>query len=425
MKLGQNMANKPKKKPPLLKEEKNVLFQLDQLLQQTAAIDTLYRAYLKRIASSFKARRVSLMLLDEARQELSIREAEGLRPEIKQDTRIKIGEGISGWVAAKGERLLVQDISRSRLFSGQKKPSGFRSGAFACIPIKLHGKVYGVLNVSEKKDGSSFTIGEVKALELFGLQLAVLVENQSLRSEIEWLEKKPVEEIAQVSHDFRIPLVCVEEALSLMEREEFGPVTKEQQQFLDLAKRNVKRLITTFEDLLNIATRVKRKEVAVTAVDLKALLEELRHDFEVVAKRKQVRLEIEAPQEKTAVETDRAKLHEVLMNLVDNAVKHTKENTAVQLRVKAFGQYVRLEVEDRGPGIDEQQKAIIFNKAASMKRSRESGNPNSHGLGLAICRDIVSRLGGRIGFRSQKGQGTVFYVELPKEFSSSPAQKQE
>lgn len=396
-----------------LAKTEEVLFKIDRLLEESNRIDELYRACLKRVAATLKVDRVSLMLIDETRQELFIQETEGLHPEIKAKTRVKLGEGIAGWVAQKGEGVLVHDIDSSRLFHKEKKQEGFRFRSFVSLPIKLRGKVYGVLNVSEKRGGHLFSEEELRTLQIFGWELAILIENQMLYREMAWLEKRPIEQVARISHDFRIPLICVQEAVRIMEKGELGPVTEAQREFLELAKRSLKRLTRNFDELLAITMRIQH-EVKREKVEIQPFLEELVSDFELLARRKGVRFELQIPPSVPPVWTERTKLFEVLMNLTDNAVRHTREGTDIQIRVKVKPSTVRIEVHDHGPGIEEERKAILFDKVASLQYCRQRGGGENHGLGLAISYDIVKGLGGKMGFQTRAGHGTTFYVEIPK-----------
>ncbi len=159
---------------PVLVEAEKVFHQLEKLLEQSSQMDNFFRAYLRALAKSFKVKRVSLMLLDEARHELFIRESEGLFPELKTKTRVRLGEGISGRVAERGEAVLVPDVEKDKRLLRERRGK-FRSGGFICIPLKVRDKIYGVLNVSEKKGNKPFELEDLKKLEVFGMQLAVLV----------------------------------------------------------------------------------------------------------------------------------------------------------------------------------------------------------------------------------------------------------
>ncbi|MCM8776446.1 MAG: HAMP domain-containing histidine kinase, partial [Candidatus Omnitrophica bacterium] len=211
--------------------------------------------------------------------------------------------------------------------------------------------------------------------------------------------------------------ICVQEVLQLMEKGELGSVTDAQREFLELAKRNVKRMLNNFEELLTIATQVRKVESRIKTVELKPLLEELSNDFRPFARRKRVNIVVDVSPEQEAVDTDRAKLYEVMTNLVDNAIKYTLEGTDVKLRARPYKDHVRLEVEDGGPGIPDSHRAILFDKVASLKHYRELNidiPQKGHGLGLAISQEVIKSLGGKIGFHTQEGIGTTFYVELPR-----------
>ena len=80
---------------------------------------------------------------------------------------------------------------------------------------------------------------------------------------------------------------------------------------------------------------------------------------------------------------------------------------------------MRVEISDEGPGIDRKKGEILFNKERRLKSVKGKRKDGGHGLGLAISRDIIKSLGGKIGYRSTKEKGTTFFVEIPKDFESS------
>jgi signal transduction histidine kinase len=116
------------------------------------------------------------------------------------------------------------------------------------------------------------------------------------------------------------------------------------------------------------------------------------------------------------VRVDSDRLAQVVTNLVSNAVKYSPEESVVQVRVGVSqedrGRVARMEVRDYGSGISEEARKHIFEtfyRAPDAQISKKSG----WGLGLAICKDIVERHGGRISCESEVGKGSVFVVELP------------
>lgn len=119
-----------------------------------------------------------------------------------------------------------------------------------------------------------------------------------------------------------------------------------------------------------------------------------------------------APPESIMVEADCTRLHQVVMSLVDNALKYSAPESHIEIRVSQDEEIARIEVRDSGPGIpDEQQKHLFepFYRGSHVRVSPKSGL----GLGLTICKEIVDRHGGCIWYESQENVGSNFIVELP------------
>jgi signal transduction histidine kinase len=110
---------------------------------------------------------------------------------------------------------------------------------------------------------------------------------------------------------------------------------------------------------------------------------------------------------------DGDRLAQVFTNLVDNALKFTPEGGGVTLAAKEAGAEMELSVADTGAGVPQEALPRLFDRFYQVDRSRAGGEKHGTGLGLAIVKEIVQAHGGRIGVRSQAGQGTVFVIHLP------------
>jgi signal transduction histidine kinase len=139
----------------------------------------------------------------------------------------------------------------------------------------------------------------------------------------------------------------------------------------------------------------------------------------LLAEDKGVSIACDAPKE-VIVDGDRARMKQVIVNLLDNAIKYTPSGGAVRLSVTATNDKAVLEVEDTGIGIPAEARAHIFERffRVDKARSREMGGA---GLGLSIVKSICAAHGGQVDFQSREGAGSRFKVELP--LSRSPHAK--
>ena len=106
------------------------------------------------------------------------------------------------------------------------------------------------------------------------------------------------------------------------------------------------------------------------------------------------------------------RIEQVLVNLIDNAVKYSPGGGEVTVSTASVERRARVEVVDQGLGIPATEHNSVFEK---FYRGREGGSPSGTGLGLYICRELVHRMGGTIGVSSSPGAGSTFYFELPSD----------
>ena len=227
------------------------------------------------------------------------------------------------------------------------------------------------------------------------------------------LERMQNEFVSMVNHELRTPLTSIKSALGIVNTGALGPLTGEMRRMTDIAYSNCDRLIHIINDLLDmekIASGALRFEIA--RIGLRGFLERffaanksLGDDFDV-----SVEL-IQAPED-LEIDVDPERLGQVLTNLVSNALKFSPRGETVRIRAARKGAWARLSVEDRGPGISDAFKCRIFSRFAQEDSStvRKKGGT---GLGLSISKAIVEAHGGQIGFDSEIGRGTTFFVDLP------------
>ena len=175
-------------------------------------------------------------------------------------------------------------------------------------------------------------------------------------------------------------------------------------------------LIKSVLDLERIETGVHGFEFAVArASDLLTRAVEANQTY---AMRLRVALHIDPPPNEVLVWTDPVRAQQILTNLISNAVKFSAEGEDVALGCETHSDHVRLYVSDHGSGIPEDSRDRIFQRFGQASNQEHSRVPGS-GLGLSICKALATRMGGDIGFHSEPGKGSVFWVDLPRANSAT------
>jgi two-component system, OmpR family, sensor kinase len=169
------------------------------------------------------------------------------------------------------------------------------------------------------------------------------------------------------------------------------------------------RLVT---DLLTLARADERQRLARHRLALDTLLLEVYEQGRLLAGDVQIELN---PFEQVAVDGDPDRLKQLLLNLIDNALRHTRAGGTVTIGVSSEGNWAVLRVADTGPGIQAEERERIFEPFYQGDQGR-SGNSGGSGLGLAIARWIAEAHGGRIEVDSEIGAGSAFTIYLPGAF---------
>jgi signal transduction histidine kinase len=238
-------------------------------------------------------------------------------------------------------------------------------------------------------------------------QVALSEQNRRLRE----LDRVKDELVATISHELRTPLTSILGYLELV-REEPGGLGEEQRGFLEVVERNARRLLNLVTDLLLVARiDAGRLELDLGDVDLREVAAECIEAARPRAEEGGVTLTLQAEDVGT-LRGDRARIGQLLDNLVSNAIKFTGPDGRVELRLGQEGSVAVIEVEDTGMGIPSNEQGRLFERF--FRTSTAAGAAiQGTGLGLTIANAIVDAHDGAISFDSVEGSGTTFRVELP------------
>ncbi|MBI4377496.1 MAG: ATP-binding protein [Nitrospinae bacterium] len=234
-------------------------------------------------------------------------------------------------------------------------------------------------------------------------------------------EEKRVEAIkrdfvSNVSHELRTPLASIKgytETLLDGAIDDKSTLKK----FLTIIDRHANRMTTLIDDLLTLSmVESHQMQLKLEVIDIKGLISSVLQGFEKGARDKGLRLIMDIGENLSEVTADRGRLEQVIINLVDNAIKYTN-NGEVRIAARREDNTIRVDIEDTGIGIPEKEIPRIFERfyRVDKGRSRELGGT---GLGLAIVKHIIQAHRGQISVKSIFRKGTIFSFSLP--LSHSP-----
>jgi len=218
--------------------------------------------------------------------------------------------------------------------------------------------------------------------------------------------------VSAVSHELRTPLTAISEGINLIADGSLGPTNEQQAQFLQLARRNCRRLGDLINDLLDLSKiEAGRMDLRPDRLDLSRVVGEIADTFCVSARELGLALAASVPDTPIHVYADDRLVRGILSNLIDNALKFTDQGS-VSITVTTNTDFARVTVSDTGIGIPQTEQAHMFERFRQIQR-RDRGRPAGTGLGLALTKHMVEMSRGRIWFESQEGTGTAFHFTLP------------
>jgi signal transduction histidine kinase len=311
------------------------------------------------------------------------------------------------------------------------------------VPLMLEGRFIGKVSIGNKPGG--FSPKDIRLLTVFAAQAAVAIENARLYTRLEasaaQLEAKVQERTAEleatyrdladsharlreldglksdflgnVSHELRTPLAAIKGFVDNLLDGLTGPVTGKQRHCLARVQANVGRLARMVSDLLDL-TRIEagKLDLCAARLDLGEAIADVAESLRPLARAHAIQLALRVTGS-PAVWADAHKVHQVLTNLVSNALKFTPPGGHITISAglgpAGMG---RLAVQDDGIGIPPAERERVFDKFYQVGRV-DGGRPAGSGLGLTIARHLVELHGGRLGVEDTPGGGSTFVVFLP------------
>jgi signal transduction histidine kinase len=241
-------------------------------------------------------------------------------------------------------------------------------------------------------------------------------ELRELYQQLETANRHKSQFLANVNHDLRTPVSAIIGYALLLRRKTEGLLPSLQRDNLDDLLRNAERLLRMIDSMLDFAKiEAGKVEVNIEPVAIGILMRDVASTVEASVNNCNVRITFEVASGISSLNTDREKLRQIVLNLVDNAVKFTPQG---EIRISATQDNgaLKLAVSDTGAGIAQENLGHLFEEFY-----RGQSTSRGTGLGLAIVKRFASLLGGEVTVESELGRGTIFTVTLPFEHRAVPA----
>ncbi len=330
------------------------------------------------------------------------------------------GKNILSLTAAQRRYVINPDI-RNKQFAPHPYLSSTALSEIG-LPLLIGDQLHGVLNI-QSYGVNAFDEQNLPIVRLLANQVAIALHNAQLfndailaRQEAEQANEIKSRFLASMSHELRTPLNAILNFTGFVADGVFGSINEEQGDALEKTLDSGAHLLSLINDVLDLA-KVESgvMDMFIEDIDMQGLLKSTAATATGLLKNKPVDLIVEVDENLPTLPGDKRRLRQILLNLVSNAVKYTKEG---QIKVAAYQEEdaIQISVQDTGIGISPEEQALVFE---SFHRAQGSNTEMGTGLGLPIAKHFVEAHGGQIWLESEVDSGTTFYVRLPLKSAES------
>jgi signal transduction histidine kinase len=306
-------------------------------------------------------------------------------------------------------------------------------------PLNTQDETIGILVFGPKESGDIYNEEDLEVIKIIGNQAAITIENARLYEEtrnfntklkrevdkatrglraanerLRRLDRAKTDFISIASHQLRTPLTIIRGYVSMLLENNFGKLGKKQDEALRKVSASSERLIGLVEDLLNIS-RIEsgRMEYNFKKTDLAKLIQGVYEELKPAAEKKKLRFVFNRPRGRMPkVNIDPDKIRQVLMNLIDNAIKYTDKGS-VTIELKKKQKQIEVCIQDTGMGFGSGEKSNLFQKFSRNEKT-DLIHTEGTGLGLYVAKQIVNGHKGKIRAESPgRGKGSRFCFSLP------------
>ena len=410
----------------------------------TLDIDKLFNAVLQLLMDNLGYRRMLVMLYDPHRHVAYGARVSGVSPEIEQAGRllempIYDDGSIHADLLLRGHGVFVNDVeSVADRFYPPLLAMAREQGVtgFIAAPLKSSQRIMGFIAADRGDDPCRQE--DLDLLLTIATQIAVALDNaqayqaledltqtlehrvqdrtrelQAANDKLQELDRLKSVFVSIVSHELRTPMTSIKGYIENMLDGLTGTLSERQAHYLGRVKYNVERLTRMINDLLDLSRiEAGRVELALAPLAIGEVVPDIVESLQPLGQAKAISIQHQHYGAPVHIKGDRDKLHQILTNLIQNAVKFTASGGQIRVETKTVeGGLVQFCVSDTGCGISPQEQAKIFDRF--YRGETIQVDQRGAGLGLAITKSLIEMHGGRIWVKSMPGQGSRFYFTMP------------
>jgi signal transduction histidine kinase len=395
------------------------LYESSRLIQGSLQIGGTIDELLRQARKMFQAEVAQITFFPTATEPVAYRSSMGPGDDgyIMREFELDPRDGVWARVASEGEALLIPKPILNEKIRKHFEARGMRDAIVA--PLYGGDGVVGTFAVGSRLgDVSTFDEADLKLFETLANHASVSLENARLVARLEEslthlteMNRLKDDFVAAVSHELRTPLTSIQGYIKTLLRPNVTFAEEDRSSFIEAVDRQSERLRRLIEDLL-VVSRVESDsdKLLVTPVLLQKVA---RHVVDELRARIGDRaIDFRFEQGLLEVHTDESKVHQVLSNFVDNALKYAPEGTTITIGGRVEDDHVVASVADQGSGIPAAEQARIFERFYQVDQSatRSAGGT---GLGLYICKKLSDALGGEVCLERSDENGSVFALRIP------------
>ncbi len=396
--------------------ELEALYQIGKEITSTLDLKAMLQIIVDDAADIVEADRSVIYLVNIEKMRIeNLVTSEYSQNELDEYTFEEFQDSINGWAIQNKTPVLVKNIQKDKRTRGKAleraKREGKRSAAIA--PLEISGEYLGTLTVINNNDKRIFNSTDLNLIIRLAGQASLAIQNARLYEKAQEADRLKSAFLASMSHELRTPLNSIIGFTGILLQGLVGSLNEEQNKQLKMVQVSATHLLELINDVLDIS-KIEAGQLVTTEekFNLRGSIEKVVNTIMPLAEKKGLKLSSEIEPDIGQITSDRRRVEQVLLNLINNAIKFT-EKGEVRIISRIKGRCIETSIIDTGIGIKEEDIKYLF-KPFQQVNTGLSRKYEGTGLGLAICKRLVEKLGGVINVKSEWERGSTFRFTLPR-----------